>query len=529
MPTHPNTPIQPTIEEDEIDLRELFATIVRYKWSIFFITLLITAVTAVVAYKMPKYYKTTTVIEVKPKPGDRAGFSLGGAGALLGLSSSGGGGSIGKDAALLAMYKDNEAVLDSVDYSVQYYSYGRFRYTELPENNCSVSVTDLKIYDYKKRGMEISFEPISDKSFRLLSVGWIFDSTLGTFLYEHPVKTDDFTLTLHKNKQGTIPAKIKLNADKHFIFEKIISKNLSASADKDNPFLSITLLDTLPQRAEQYIKTLIHYHIQRSIRFEIEDADITLASINKQLAEIETKVQKNATVLEQYKAKNKILSPGTQAQTLLKGEASTDDKIIQNKYKLHLIGQLIVFVKKNKNIDAIAPTLNELGDQPTISLVQKLQTLQLSASSLAQEFKPAYPKRKSVRSQIKIIKKKIYSNLLNLQKTLRSRQHSLSKLQQEYADKLTIAPTKEREMKSILVDYTLNQKLYSYLLQKRSSAEIKKAEAMSRFRTIEPIYTNPAPAKPKKALIVIVGFITALILSVFLAFFREFFGGGKER
>jgi len=190
---------------------------------------------------------------------------------------------------------------------------------------------------------------------------------------------------------------------------------------------------------------------------------------------------------------------------------------------------VISFVKKSKNIDAIAPSLIELNDKPTLSLISKLQALQLEASSLAQEFKPAYPKLKSVRSQIKIIKKKIYSNLLNLQKTLRSRQHSLSKLQQEYADKLTIAPTKEREMKSILIDYTLNQKLYSYLLQKRSSAEIKKAEAMSRFRTIEPIYTNPAPAKPKKALIVIVGLITALILSIFLAFFREFLRGGKER
>ena len=82
-------------------------------------------------------------------------------------------------------------------------------------------------------------------------------------------------------------------------------------------------------------------------------------------------------------------------------------------------------------------------------------------------------------------------------------------------------------MTTIRRDYTLNEKLYTYLLQKRSSAQLKKAEAMSRFRTIEPIYTNPAPAKPKKSLIVIVGFITAPILSIFLAFFREFLR--KER
>jgi tyrosine-protein kinase Etk/Wzc len=71
-------------------------------------------------------------------------------------------------------------------------------------------------------------------------------------------------------------------------------------------------------------------------------------------------------------------------------------------------------------------------------------------------------------------------------------------------------------------DYQLYEAMYTYLLQKRSSHELKKAEALSRFRTIEPIYTNPAPAKPKKLLILIVGFITALILSIFIVFFLEF-------
>ncbi len=522
MPNHYTTPNNPMIEEDEIDLRELFRTIGRYKWSIFFLTLIITLITAAVAYRMPKYYKTTTVIEVKPKAGDRGGFSLGGAGALLGLGGSGGGSSTEKDAALLSMYRTSDKVLDKISYAAQFYRYGKFRYTEIPENNCSITIKDLKIHDYKKYGMEIRLEPTSSNQFKLLMPGRISDTLLGEFAYDTPIHTAYFDLTIHKNAKGALPDKILLNADKHYVFGKIISKNLSASIDKINPFITVSYLDTLPRRAERYVQRVINAYIKLSVGFEIEDADITLRMLNKQIAEIEAKVKSDAGKMERFKADKKILSPNIQAQVTIRGREKTEDKLIQINYQLDLLKQLIHFVKTHKNIDSIAPTLTELKDDPTIALITKLQALQLEATSLSQEFKPAYPKLKSLRSQIRSIKSKIRSNLANLQKTLQARARSLKKIQKTYSRKLQEAPTAEREMTDLLREYKYNEKLYAYLLQKRSTAEIKKAEAISRFRTIEPIYTNPAPAKPKKALIVIVGFITALMLSIFLAFFREF-------
>jgi len=527
MPNNYTTQHSQHIEEDEIDLRELFKTIGRYKKSIIFITLLITIITAIIAYRMPKYYKTTTTIEVKPKAGESQGFSLGGAGALLGLSGMGGGSSsIDKDAVLLGMYRVNDKVLDSKKYSVQYYNYDRFRYTELSDANCSISISDIHIPDYRKFGMEIKFEPISSDKFRLSSISRFFDTILGVYSYDTAIQTESFKLTVHKNDQGEIPEKLILNANKRYIFSSIISKNLSASIDKSNPFIKISYLDTLPRRSEAYVRELIDNYTQISIGFEIEDADISLDSLQKQINEVEKKVMSNSKILESYKSKNMILSPGAQAGILLKEQANIDSKLMQNNYKQEILSKLRSFAKKNQNIDAIAPSLIELGDRPTIALISKLQTLQLEATSLAQEYKAAYPKLKSVKAKIKILKKKIKSNLSNLARTLDDQHKVLVKLGKKYTEKLKKAPAMETELTSITQDYTLNQKIYLYLLQKHSAAQLKKAEAISRFRTIEPIYTSPNAAKPKKALIVIVGFITAFLLSIFLAFFREFLRKG---
>jgi len=523
MPSNYTIPHQQSIKKNEIDLHELFSTIGRYKKSIFLLTFLITLITAIIAYRMPKYYKTTTVIEVKPKPGENGGFSLGGATALLGLSGLGGASTTtDKDAALLSMYHTSDKVLKQINYYAQYFIYTKYKYLEIDDMNSSIFLTNIRIPNYKNYGMEIKFQPTSTNTFKLYTIAKIFDELLGEYHYGELIHTENFDVIIQKRNKGIIPFKIKLNADQHYIFNTIVSKNLSTEVDKTNPFITVSYLDTLPKRGEAYIKELINNYIRISIGFEIEDADITLNSLQKQIINIEHNVQDNAKKMKHFKTDKKIIAPAAQAEVLIKGQAETTQLLIQNRYQIDLIKRLISFANKNKNIDAIAPSLVEFKDEPTIMLITKLQELQLEASTLAQEFKSIYPKLKSINKQIKTVKKKIKSNLRNLQKTLQSRYKSLKKLLKEYETKLAQAPSTEEEMRTILRTYTLDEKLYAYLLQKRSAAQIKKAEAMSRFRTIEPIYTNPAPAKPKKLLILIVGFITALIFSMFLAFFREF-------
>ena len=55
------------IEEDEIDLKEVFATLFKYKYSIILITILTTIIAGAYAYYKPNIYKATTTLEVSAK------------------------------------------------------------------------------------------------------------------------------------------------------------------------------------------------------------------------------------------------------------------------------------------------------------------------------------------------------------------------------------------------------------------------------------------------------------------------------
>ncbi len=536
---------QNQISGDEIDLRELLATIWRHKFFIFFFTFIVTLLVVIIAYRMPKYYKTTTVIEVKPKSDSKQGGlslggALGGAGALLGLAgiSGGGGSDAALDAAKMTLYRTNKHILDTVRYSAQYFITRRFRPLELDENNCSIRVTNLRIPDYKHFGMEIIYKPVSKETFKLIAPSKLpfMSKKLGIFHYDTPIHTENFDLTLHRNSQGTPPETIILNGDKHFIFNEIITKNLTAevgSGDKKSkaelPFVTLAYLDTLPERGQAYIRNLLKKYIQQSIGDELEDIGIQLSSINQQIKEIRAQANASSKSYEKFKSKNTILSPEAQAKVLIEQKALVDGKLTEIRQKLSMVNKLITSSKNRKNIDTMAPALVQLGDEVTAGFIGKLQDLQIQEATLTQEFTAAYPKLKAVRHQINSLRSKIARSLTSLRKILQDELSLLKNEKQSYIKQLKQAPNLETGLAPLMRDYKLYETMYTYLLQKRSSLKLKKAEALSRFRIIDPIYTNPAPAKPKKALIAIVGLITAFILAIFLVFLLEFIRGEKAQ
>lgn len=521
------SPISHPIEEDEIDLRELFATIGRYKKFIILFALFITAVVAIKVYFMPKFYQSTVTLEVKSEEGKSQGFSLGGAGALLGLSGGGGASAnLEKDVTLLKTFRTNEQVLASSHaYMVRYFQDQNFKETEV-DDNLSIEVTNVSIPNFKNYGMRLIVKPIDHTSYQLYTPGRFFDGSLGQFNYGDVVSTEDFTLKINKKQAFEKEYTIELSGSERYVYKNIINENLSIEIDKNSPFLTISLLDTLPQRGEAYLQELIDTYTQLSIQDIRDDLSFNIDSYNQQLQQIDEKVKMSSAQLEDYKSSNNVVQHDSQVGILVQELSKVGIQIKQNSYQQELLMTLMDIVNKNSHMDAIAPSLAQLGDESTIALIKTIQELQLQRTTLLVKYRAQNPKILTLNQQISSLKQKVRSNLKNLQTTLVEKQKSLIKMKNEYSRQLASAPKKEQELISLSRDYQVNAGMYSYLLKKRSVAELKRDKALSRFRVIESIYTDENAVKPKKKLIVVVAFITALILGIFGVFFWEFI---KER
>ena len=516
------------IEEDEIDLRELFATLGRYKWSIIFFTLLITFAVAVKVYFMPKYYQSTVTLEVKSE-NKAGGFSLGGAAAMLLGGGSGSASSLEKDITLLKTYRTNEKVLNIVDgYLVRYFITDKKHKEIEVEHNLSIELTDVKVNDFKSYGMRLLIKPLNKTEYKLLKIKRFFNEDLGVYHYSEMVKQKTFSLMVHKKKDFSSSYTVELAGTKRHIFQSIIRKNLSISADKESPFITLSFVDNLPHRGEAYLRNLINIYTKQSIEDIKEDASVAINSFDKQLQKVEGQVSSSSKNLEEYKRRNSIISPEVQATALVSELSKVGIQIAQNQYKQELLANLISFTKKNSNIDSIAPSLVELEDLPTIELIKIMQEQQLELEKLLLKYQYNHPVIVRANNTIYELKSKILSNLKNLQRTLKNKTKSLQKMEQSYNAKLQSSPKQAQELIGFSRDYQVNEKMYLYLMQERSAAQLKHDKALSRFKVIEEVYTADAAVKPKKALIVIVAFIASLIFLIFIAFFREFLKNSKS-
>ena len=516
------------IEQDGISLRELFSTLNKYKWSIIFLTFFITFFMAIKIYLMPKYYKSSVTLEVKSESTKGAGFSLGGAGALLGLGG-GGDASLEKDVTLLKTFRTNGEVLENFkNYNVRYFvTDGSYKEREVDEN-LSIEVNYIKIKEFKDYGMKIVIEPFNETQYRLLKPSMILEKEIiGIFDYNKIVDTEKCSLSVSKRQIFDTPYTLQFSGTKRYIYEKIIKPNLSITLNKDTAFMTISILDTLPKRGEAYLEKLIDIYTQQNINDIKEDASIDIKSYNRQLKNIEKRVDLSSNKLQSYKIDNSIVQPEAQTAVLVTELSKVKIELAQNEYKKELLRRLIEFVQANSDIDAIAPSLIELNDETTLSLIKIVQEKQLELSSFLMKYQSTHPNIINTQSKIDFLQNKILSNLKNLQKTLDGKTDSLEQLHFNYKEQIQSIPKKEQKLISFSRDYMLNSKMYSYLLQERSTAELKHDKAISRFRVIEKIYTPDGAEKPKKALMVIVTFISALIFSIFLSFFRNFLK--KER
>jgi len=109
-----------------------------------------------------------------------------------------------------------------------------------------------------------------------------------------------------------------------------------------------------------------------------------------------------------------------------------------------------------------------------------------------------------------------------LKKTIEERKTLLEQSIAQEQKILDTLPADERMYGQLQRKFAVNEKIYSYLLEKRSETAIVKASTVSKNRIIDSALIPEEPIKPKRKLIVLVGLIVGLILGIALAFFRDF-------
>ncbi|MCW8821330.1 MAG: polysaccharide biosynthesis tyrosine autokinase [Sulfurovum sp.] len=520
------------LNQTDIDLGELFKTLFHDKWSILLVSFFTLLIAAVFLYFKTPIYSSQAIIEVKPdaKQSMQAGDFLGSTFPTLGNEK------VDKEIEILKTFHINNHALNKVNFQIQYFVDKGFKKVEIYDN-VPIEVKNMTILDQHVAGTIIKLIPAKDgyllqveNSFTKKLLHSLFNKKIIALdnekihTYGSSVKTNYFELTIEKKSPIEQPIYFLIKGNNRQIYQTMSNnKDLQIIQINPNaPLIRVTYQDTILERADIYVNALIESFILQSVAEKSKKTDRILDFIKKQLSDMKTKLDESEEKLEKYRIENQAINPTLQAETYIRELSNIEIELSRNRLKEKLIQNLILFTQKNKDLNAIAPSLMQLDDTPTLDLITRLQEAQIKEEGLKAEFSDKHPGLIAVRKQIRHINKKITLNIQNLESSMSDRNTNLENLKKSYEKNLESLPTQERTLINLKRDYEVSSETYNYLLKKKSENEMTKVAILSDYRIIDRASNDGEPIGPKRSFILLAALILGLILGILQALFRSF-------
>ena len=525
---------QNNIDEDEIDLKEVFSTLNRYKYSIVAFVIAFTIGATVFAYFKPNVYEATTTIELEQQ-------GRGGAGGddMMMLALSGGGANLDNEQFILKSRFLSEHVLRGLDIGTRYFTTHNLRTIELYRTAPFVVVT--KIMDPSLEGTRFHIQIVDEENFilsmtpvigikekALLALGLIPERTDQPSKYEQQHKfgeeivTEWFTLTLNKvfalenSKYGfSVMPNEKMAG---FIQAGIATSLVS----KSGTILKLTFQDNIALRAKEILNTLSMRYLEQELEEKTVEAEKTLEFIDAQIEEINKDVEKSQGKLEKYRSKNTIVDASSQAMMTAQNMAEYESKLQALEIEANVLQNVQEYILVGKDLSGISLGSAAYTDPALAQMILKLQESIMERKSLLVEFTELHPDIVKLTEGINSIKSTIKFTLKNDINIIEQRKKTLRRYIAKYEKSLKALPESERKLANLTRNTLVNEKVYDFLLEKRAETAILRSSTVSKTRVIDSALLPDLPIKPKRLLIILVGMILGFIVGIALAFLRAF-------
>jgi len=515
------------VEEDEIDLREILHLLLQYKRSILFFMFLFAVSAAYIAYFKPSVYEAQMLLKIThERQGEYEDFLM--------VSPDGGNSDVEDELVVFESRPIAQKALKKLNIGTRYFTKKKLRIQEL-YRNAPFTVT-YRLLSSKLYGRKFHLIPIDEKSFRLELLqqqSWkqilFYDEETTPIVYNkihhygEMIETEWFTLQVNRVynlKETEYWFTIMPNEEMTDFVQGGVSASLLT---KYGSVVSLEYADTVPERAAEIVNSIAEAYIEKNLEYKSEGAKKQLYFIDMQLENINKTLQGSAAKLQKYKATNIVVDLSRKAQMTASKLSDLETDLYETNTQLDVIENMLGQLKKHRqvtgmNIDYIAG-----NNQPLNRLLSQIQQVKTQYASLSVNYTDKHPGIIRLKRELSVLKHSLRNLLQSSIGTLKKKKENLLQAIEYQQRLLKDVPMQEKQLEQLTRHFMVNEKIYSYLLEKRAETAILASSTISNTRIIEKALPPDFPVKPKRKLIVLVGMILGLIFGIVQAFLRSYF------
>ncbi len=430
---------------------------------------------------------------------------------------------------VLTSYDLIQKVLERLDFDVSYYIVGRIRTVELFDGlpfKVKVYKVNENLYEQK-----IKFKILDINRFEIVYVKDKAEIRKVGFFNTEFTDTD-FRLFVAKT-QIINPASVANLKEIEYLIQlheqsELVQQFRTALVVTNPEFTNIleaTMEDVLPRRAIVFLDTLAEVYLENTLKSKYEINSNTLKFIDKQMGDLTAVLNNIEDTMQGFKEKNRILDLEKEGEQYYEKLDAFDQRSSEMNLKLSALNDLEGYIITNKDPEFLPPSIYVSGiDEFLPKTATELYTLQLSRGTLLLTNQEGSAPLKDMDKAINKVKKNLLVYIGNMRVALQRKIDDYKKEMETYISDIKTLPYKQKGVLNIQRKLEVNEKMYLFLLERRSNTIIARASILPETKVIETARSLGLVKPDRKKILVnytmigfLIGIIFILIRSVFFA------------
>lgn len=393
-------------------------------------------------------------------------------------------------------FKSKKVITDAVnylDYKVSYYISGRVRTTDLyPSKPFKLQILkqdSVKFYDNLINLLA------DDKQFELeYNSGNLIIKK--KFAYNTPVFLPGISFYIEKGNlvKGT-QYSFRFNHKEKF-YGRLSSGLLIMEAAKFSSVAQLSKTDDNPYFAADALNAIITVYLKQDLAQKTQSAKQIIDFIDAQLNNLANSVKTSGEKLKNFKQDNNFIDLSNASESVLSKVTDLETQNRNYEMQLLLIKQLQAQMYKNGKTVSLNFNLDGDVDPLLANLISQFNNLIQERLSLASTYKENAAPIVEIDKKLMVLQNAAQNNMAaNLNRIVKQKQYNKLELDKAYAS-LNSLPKQERQLFGLQRDYDINEKIYSYLSEKKLEAQIGKASVLPGASLIDAAVPNTSPISP---------------------------------
>jgi tyrosine-protein kinase Etk/Wzc len=293
--------------------------------------------------------------------------------------------------------------------------------------------------------------------------------------------------------------------------------------EKDISIIKIYFNHELPEKAQAFVNELMRTYIEEGRISKEQQADTTLTYLDRQLADIATKLQLAEVDLSQYRSSNQLLSTNLETDATLKELTQLDLKKVDLEMKYSEVERLHKYLLSGNKLSDFSPNFEALQDPIFRDSYLKAQAYEAQRKDLLQKYTAQNPSVTNLDEKMKETRTFLNESVVSTINNLGVRRGEVDANINEVSHRIKRYPEKERQLIIHEREVSLNENIYNFLMKKRTELAIGKTSDLYPHKIIELAERPKGLVAPNKSLLYGLAVLLSLMAGMFYAYLRSYF------